>query len=369
MCVDPSTQQKLIQTSDINYETKPVVQTALPDGALVIKWDTGPGVGDQHISHYSFDFLRTHANLRWRLRSNFNDRRQVLWDRRLMTQDVLWIDHKDYMESDEALFEAVRHLSIYGLVFLRNIPEDLRRSAVEGIAKRIGNIKETFYGRTWDVKSVKDAKNIAYTPLNLGLHMDLLYFESPPGLQFLHCIRNSVKGGSSLFADGFRAAEAVRLASEQFFQALCDFPVTFHYKNDGHHYHYTRPTVVLEKSTYLRQPRIDHMNWSPPFQAPIEADTTGKDNSTFRRWLHAIRAIGKSIEDPQSQLELRLNEGECVIFNNRRVLHGRREFDPESGDRWLKGTYVDVDAFLSKFRTLSQRFKGGMDNQSEYRDD
>lgn len=363
MCVDPSTQQKLIQTSDINYDTKPKFQTALPDGTLVIKWDTGPGVDGQHISTYSFDFLRTQANLRWRLRSNFNDRRQVLWDKRLMEQDVLWIDYQTYMESDEMLLEAVRHLSIYGLVFLRKVPENSRHNSVEGIAKRIGNIKETFYGRTWDVKSVKDAKNIAYTPLNLGLHMDLLYFESPPGLQFLHCIRNSVTGGSSLFADAFRAAQTVRMTSEPLFKALCDFPVTFHYKNDGHHYHYSRPTVVLEKNTYLRQPRIDHMNWSPPFQAPIEVDTNGKDNGAFRSWLHAIRNLGTSIEDPGSQFELKLNEGECVIFNNRRVVHGRREFDPESGDRWLKGTYVDVDAFLSKFRTLSERFKGGVDNQ------
>jgi gamma-butyrobetaine dioxygenase len=75
---------------------------------------------------------------------------------------VLWIDYQDYMESDEMLLEAVRYLSIYGLVFLRKVPENSRQNSVEGIAKRIGNIKETFYGRTWDVKSVKDAKNIAF---------------------------------------------------------------------------------------------------------------------------------------------------------------------------------------------------------------
>ena len=31
--------------------------------------------------------------------------------------------------------------------------------------------------------------DIAYTGEKLSLHMDLLYYESPPGLQLLHCLR------------------------------------------------------------------------------------------------------------------------------------------------------------------------------------
>lgn len=45
------------------------------------------------------------------------------------------------------------------------------------------------------------------------------------------------------------------------------------------------------------------------------------------------------------RFEETLKEGECVVFNNRRVLHARRAFDTESGERWLKGTYVDWDDF------------------------
>jgi hypothetical protein len=45
---------------------------------------------------------------------------------------------------------------------------------VEQVAGRIGPIRETFYGASWDVKSVPNAKNIAYTSLFLGFHMDLM---------------------------------------------------------------------------------------------------------------------------------------------------------------------------------------------------
>lgn len=46
-----------------------------------------------------------------------------------------------------------------------------------------------------------------------------------------------------------------------------------------------------------------------------------------------------------------------MIFNNRRVLHGRRQFEAGTGQRWLKGTYVDTDVFNSKWRVLNERFK------------
>lgn len=45
-----------------------------------------------------------------------------------------------------------------------------------------------------------------------------------------------------------------------------------------------------------------------------------------------------------------------VIFANRRVLHGRTAFDPTSGDRHLKGTYVELDLFKDKLRVLSEKY-------------
>ena len=61
------------------------------------------------------------------------------------------------------------------------------------------------------------AINLAYTTEALGPHMDLCYYESPPGLQLLHCMRNDdgVVGGESLLIDAFSVAEGVANA-EQF---------------------------------------------------------------------------------------------------------------------------------------------------------
>ena len=96
----------------------------------------------------------------------------VLWDEKLMKEKVLWLDYEEYSKTEEGLLKALKHLQDYGLVFVRGVPTEDQE--VVKVAERIGHLRETFYGRTWDVKSVPDAKNIAYTNLNLGLHMDLL---------------------------------------------------------------------------------------------------------------------------------------------------------------------------------------------------
>lgn len=177
--------------------------------------------------------------------------------------------------------------------------------------------------------------------------MDLLYFESPPGLQFLHCVKNEATGGESIFVDSFRAVQAVKLNSQMWFHSLCQFPVTYQYENDGQHYSYTRPHVVLDPHC---SDRISHVNWAPPFQGPFQIDI---DSGPLRQYMSAIKGFANVLDDPTSQYEMKLKQGECAIFMNRRVLHSRREFDANSGERWLKGTYVDMDAFDSKFRTLS----------------
>jgi Taurine catabolism dioxygenase TauD, TfdA family len=54
-----------------------------------------------------------------------------------------------------------------------------------------------------------DPINVAYSNLGLDLHIDLAYYESPPGLQLLHCLQfdDDVVGGLSQLLDGYRVAE------------------------------------------------------------------------------------------------------------------------------------------------------------------
>ncbi|KAI9846527.1 MAG: hypothetical protein M1837_003948 [Sclerophora amabilis] len=352
LCVDPSTRQKLFSTAEISLDITSREVVRSDDGVTRIRWRNDiPGYDENHESVYSLEFFLNGANAR------YDTAAQVYWDRALMQREVNWLAYDDYIRDEKVLLQALLQLKKYGLVFLKDVPQGDER-AVERIGERIGVLRDTFYGRTWDVRSMVDAKNVAYTSQRLGLHMDLLYFADPPGLQLLHCLRNTTEGGSSLFADSFRAASELLAAKPNCGTALKEFPVTWHYRNDSQHYHYTRPTVELERymAKSSRQASISNVNWSPPFQAPFEVNNGTHDNGQhLRLYLHSARLLAEKMEADEALFEMRLEEGQCVIFNNRRVVHGRRAFDAGSGERWLKGAYLDGDAFRSRFRVLSEK--------------
>lgn len=375
MCVDTSSQQKLFQTSDIPLDIEIATMEPVAKGMAVRFNNDMPGF-DNHVGFVPDKFFE-------KIEVD-EPRRKTLWNRDQMKKDVLWIDYADYSRSDGALLKALQQLAKYGLVFLRNVPDN--EKSVISIASRIGPLRDTFYGRTWDVKSVPDAKNIAYTQQFLGLHMDLLYMTNPPHLQFLHSLRARAPGGESLFSDSYYAAEMIRQNEPAAFEALCFEPVTFHYHNSGHHYRTTRTTVELDvfgiegghggirfndASLFLEMPPercraptphslIRRINWSPPFQAPVTPQRFCKGaQAGVQPYVAATKMFSNLVNAEENVYELKLGEGDCVIFDNRRVLHARKAFDARAGERWLKGAYVDDDAFFSKLRVLEKGQRRG----------
>ena len=79
------------------------------------------------------------------------------------------------------------------------------------------------------MQSVAEAVNVAYTSVGLDPHVDLVYYESAPGLQFLHCLEfdPEVTGGDSTFVDGLEVAEIIRDNHPEDFEVLCSVPATF----------------------------------------------------------------------------------------------------------------------------------------------
>jgi alpha-ketoglutarate-dependent taurine dioxygenase len=208
--------------------------------------------------------------------------------------------------------------------------------------------------------------------------MDLCYFQNPPRFQFLHMLRNKVKGGQSIFVDSFKVAEEMWINHRPLWHILTEVPVGFYYQNDGRHYRYTHPTFEVTPSTsghaaakslpYVddKMPRLTAVNYSPPFQSsvPLHPALSAEKESTFYA---ALQLFSKLTLDKRFRYEKTLVEGEAVVFDNRRVLHSRRgfewsqeqEIDTSNVKRWLKGCYVDGDAVWSTYRTLLARSQGG----------
>jgi alpha-ketoglutarate-dependent taurine dioxygenase len=356
-CVDKSTSQKNFQTSDVPIDIQgafvEIGQHAGTDAA-VIRWAND--LASEHKSIVPLSVLRNKGDDRRSRRiAHFNPSNLALWDRASMANDNVFLEFNDFLSSEKVLLRAMRQLESHGLVFLRNVPDCTgtdSSASLNQIVSRIGPIRSTFYGLTWDVKSVPGAINVAYTHQFLGLHMDLCYMDLTPQFQFLHSLRARAPGGESIFSDSFRAADRMRSEHPDDFRALTEFPVTFHYYNAGQSYRQVRPTIELVDQTNASSP-IKTINWSPPFQGPLTFNTMA-GGASLRSFLAAAKQFNNLISAPESLFELRMSEGDCAIFDNRRVLHARRAFDISKGERWLKGAYLDRDVFASRLARLEE---------------
>jgi gamma-butyrobetaine dioxygenase len=201
------------------------------------------------------------------------------------------------------------------------------------------------------------------------------YLEHPPRFQVLHCLRNRVKGGKSLFVDALHAAYSL---SVEDIEVLASTPVAFHYENEKHHLYGAHPTLELaEASPYtsmtttnvieegsslgsassalnaLNGRIITHVNYSPPFQAPLPPNTPPSFFGAFARFEALLR-------QPAARFEYRLQEGDAVLFDNRRMFHARGPYDAQQEgaavhDRWLKGGYFEADEVMDKRRMLMRK--------------
>lgn len=76
------------------------------------------------------------------------------------------------------MLKATTQLQRYGLAFVTGVPTQETSAEIcelRKLAGMFGEIRNTFYGELWDVRNIRNSRNIAYTNLDLGLHMDLLY--------------------------------------------------------------------------------------------------------------------------------------------------------------------------------------------------
>ncbi|KAI9104996.1 hypothetical protein DFS34DRAFT_605415 [Phlyctochytrium arcticum] len=353
-CVHPSNRQKLHSSADV--ASNPRLKAAeLKTGEhgeklLEIHWDANSMAADSqlpnrqkpHTSVFKLEWLQKNDYSANAIKRRFSSLlAPTVWDGKQYESRRQSVEYSDLVSTSDGLRAALVELKRHGLCFIRNVPTKPKQ--VEEVAHRFGCIRETFYGTSWDVKSVPEAKNIAYTSLNLGLHMDLMYFEAPPGLQFLHSLQNSVTGGESIFLDSFKAVQILKETDPDAYRTLTTCPVTFHYVNDGHKMHFRRPSIV--ENDY-NEPLMVY--YAPPFQGPLEIS----DSKQLEAFYRAFAKFDEILRDPKLIYQTLLEPGDCVVFANRRVLHGRQEFDAQSGDRHLKGTYVDWDDFKDKLRVF-----------------
>jgi len=249
-------------------------------------------------------------------------------------------DFTDNAATQEAFLTAV---ASHGFARLRNTPTDLMY--VDAFAATVGPVRDNNFGRLWDVRVEPDPQSNAYSSLELVPHSDLCTREYQPGLQVLHCIWNSTPGGAATMVDGFRVAEDIRAEDPALFENLTTIDRTYTNRSRYTDYRWQSPPIVLHPDGSLKEMRIGAFLRGPTNQ-PFEMMET--------IW-QADRELSRRISDRKYMISYRYAPGDLVMFDNRRLQHGREAFDAATGKRWLRGCYIEREELHSAIRMAARR--------------
>jgi len=346
-CFNANSRQKYFDSSVLPLDTKPT--TVENDGeTLTLTWLDG------HVTAYDLSWLKAR---------DYSDGRPAGGDDARPTPSI-WetprlppgaqFDCREVLDSEQTMGEALETLLRLGIVVLK--ARDGEKTPFEQLMERIcGFLQPTYFGTYFDlnVKPEETTDSVAFSTRALPLHTDIPYYSPPPDFQFLNgldvsplCLERGV--GNTRFVDGLTAATTFRAEYPDLFDVLTRVPVInrAEYPLAGKIYENVVPIIMLSADG-----SIDRIlnNPSKMFFDNVEYGdmySLYQAYKTFKDWL---TQNGPSYSHSWS-------DGDLVIWDNRRVLHGRGEFGSQGIKRILRGGYIGENELVARLRYIRSRF-------------
>jgi gamma-butyrobetaine dioxygenase len=338
-CRAPSSGQRFNAWPTVRHAMSHVASSSVSDDALTVRW------ADAHVSVFSLAWLAANAyDAHTPLLAAQETR---AWTGVDLAGGLPAVQYADVMRDDRGLYPMLQHLAATGVVVVNGAPT--RDGVVGPLAERIAYLQRTLYGATFHVKVLPNPHNAAYSATPLPLHIDLCYYESPPGLQFLHFIATECRGGANQFVDMRAAAERLRQRQPAAFATLLRAKFTFHFRDANNWMYYRRPLIAVDSETDA----VVETYWSPPWRGPLRVPFDDVE-ATYDAVGHFDAIVNG---DADLHHTVRFDAGQVVVFNNRRIAHSRLPFESQDGVRHAEGTYVSLDEFCNRLRVLQARFE------------
>ena len=335
---DSHSGQRLTDIADL--PERPRLRSAFAEnGAVRIEWEGEP----RAAASFELAWLADHAFDRAARPPQLDVRRWLEGASLEPRRDFAFIELAGARADTRARLGWLTRLLQDGLAFITGLPN--AETAILETVPLIGRVLETNYGLTFDVRSVPQPENLAYSDLGLGLHTDNPYREPVPGFQALHAIIPSSEGGESLIADGFALAEYLRASAPEAFARLAATPVPFHYRSQDADLYAERPLIQLSSRGEVTAVHYNSRSIAP---LRLPAEETALFYGAYRRFAQLLR-------DARFQLRLRLEAGMLLVFDNQRILHGRSAFSSAKYPRHLRGCYLSRDSVYSETALLQRR--------------
>lgn len=327
--VDSLTRQRLFDSHLLDENLALVSIIQLPDAKAELVFSDG------HRAVYEA------ADILAETRSDAQGPKPQQWESSLSLAEVThdWPE----MDNDECFAAALESYLRYGFIVLRGVPGN--KEQVLRVGSKFGYVKETNFGKYFEVYTKPLSNDLAYRSVRLGPHTDNPYRDPVPGIQLLHCLVNETSGGLSTLVDSVSVVEALKQEDLEGYELLRDVPVRFRFVDMGVELTASCPMIdVNGKGRTVGvhySPRLDQLPLLPREQ--IQA---------FHR---ARKRLAELFNSERYELKFRLQPGELMLFDNSRVLHGRTSYNPNEGLRHLQGCYIDRDGPLERYSEVSKR--------------
>jgi len=265
------------------------------------------------------------------------------WDKQLEAQQP-GADFLQLKANPDVLMRWLQAVRDFGFARVTGMP--LSNGSLCELAELFGFIRETNYGRWFEVRTEVNPINLAYTGSGLLPHTDNPYRDPVPTLQILACMENSAEGGESIVVDGFKAVEILAQESAESLVMLSSHCARFRFDGgDKANLAARRPMIELAPDGELISVRYNNRSVAPLVDIPYPE---------MPAYYRAYRKFAEILQRQELQVMFKLEQGEAFIVDNCRVLHARNAYSGV-GTRWLQGCYADKDGLLSMLRTLENR--------------
>ncbi len=266
---------------------------------------------------------------------------KIMWDSKLNYRPTAKFNN-DY-ESKET-FEMLKKFHKYGFVIITGVPT--KNNYIVDFANSIGVIRPTNFGVYFDVKSIPDYNDLAYTPRHLYPHTDNPYRKPVPCIQLLHCIENEVSGGLSTLVDGFAVADCLRENFKEYFDILTSTKVRFRFIDKEIILENWGELIEIDENEKVKQIRFNtKVDYVPHLK-----------NENLEKFYKAREKMGELCSSKNFELKFKLMPGDLLMMDNYRTLHGRTAYDASEGMRHLQGCYIDYDSSEGKLMHLLRKF-------------
>jgi gamma-butyrobetaine dioxygenase len=331
-CRVPQSGERRLFTADLPRRLRPIEAWFDAErAALQITWPDG------HRSRYRRDWLARHDYSRPRAAGPGTTRQ--LWTRR--SAPIPSFEHSDVVGSTEGQLAYLDAVHDVGAAVVRGTP--CVSHEIERFTCAIGgHVRETAFERVHNVRHDATGYNVAHTALELMPHTDMPSYHWPPSIQLLHFLVNEATGGASTLTDGWAVLADLRAQDPNAFETLCRVPVTFQLFSPDEDTRATSPLVQLDP-----RGEVVAFRFSNQLALPVEADFD--DVAAF---YDAYQKLGAMVAGGEYTQEFETASGDLLTVHGHRVLHGRRAFDPASGNRHLQDVYLEYDDLMARRRVL-----------------